>query len=187
MRASLAGERDASRRLLDQLTPVIRSRVLRTMKRLSGEASHSVFDCDDLMQEILLLLFAHDGRLIRAWNPDRGLSLENWVGLICERRVANFLRGARRRAVEGTRDLITLTPPHDIGAARAMEGRALLEAVVAHLEHVASERAQTLFVHLCVLEHPVRDVATSFQMTEAAVYAARARLEKEARSVNLLD
>jgi len=36
----------------------------------------------DLIQEVFMALFADDARVLRSWQPERGLSLDNFVGLV---------------------------------------------------------------------------------------------------------
>lgn len=44
----------------------------------------------------MVSLFTDQGRALRAWDPARGLSLENFVGFVAERQIASILRTAKR-------------------------------------------------------------------------------------------
>ena len=96
---ALSGDPAALTRLVALLTPVIQARVARTLlaRRFRLAAGRDVRqEVEDLSQEVFLALFARGGRVLRAWEPERGLSLENFVGLVAERQVLSFLRSSRR-------------------------------------------------------------------------------------------
>ena len=88
------------------LTPVIQARVARTLlahrSRLAGGRDVRQ-EVEDLSQDVFLALFDRDGHVLRSWEPERGLSLENFVGLVAERQVLSFLRSAG--AIPGRRTL----------------------------------------------------------------------------------
>src|SRR5439155_12952986 len=91
---ALAQDPHAVRALLAYLLPVVRSRALLACRRRSsslgsGDLSQEV---DDLTQEALATLFANDANVLRSWDPARGLSLRNFVGLVCARRIHALLR-----------------------------------------------------------------------------------------------
>src|SRR5579883_2724873 len=99
LRRALAGDRAAARELVVLLSPVVHARVARKLFR-SGLARKQGRELrqeiEDFVQEVFVALFADGGRPLRAWDPTRGLSLLNFVGLISEHQVDAILRSGRR-------------------------------------------------------------------------------------------
>src|SRR5690348_16540813 len=96
---ALRGDPLALRSLIDRLLPVVQHRVARALHR-AGAASRQNRDLrqevEDFTQEVLAALFEDHARRLRSWDPARGLSLENYVGLVTERGVASRLRRGRK-------------------------------------------------------------------------------------------
>src|SRR6185503_6782407 len=89
----------ALERLVQLLTPVIQARVARTLYRRRwgrGGGYNVRQDVEDLTQDVFLKLFANDGRVLRSWRQERGLSLENFIGLVAEFHTISYLRSGRR-------------------------------------------------------------------------------------------
>ncbi len=85
---ALGGDEPALSRLVAALTPVIQARVARSLLlRRSGAASGRDIrqEVENLTQEIFLVLFADNGKVLRTWQPERGLTLLSFVGLVAER------------------------------------------------------------------------------------------------------
>jgi RNA polymerase sigma-70 factor (ECF subfamily) len=174
----------AVRALLAYLLPVVRSRALLACRRRSaqrsGDSSHEV---DDLTQEALATLFADDAYVLRSWDPARGLSLRNFVGLVCARRIHALLRAGRRRAwpeeltLDGELALLDDgAPVEGVVASRQMFGR-----ILEQLRDEVSARGMELFHALVVEERPVESVCAELGMSADAVYAWRSRLLRRAR------
>src|SRR5215831_17740303 len=99
VREALTGDQAALTRLVALLTPVIQARVARTLlahrPRLGGGRDVRQ-EVEDLTQEVFLSLFVKDGQVLRSWEAGRGLSLQNFVGLVSERQVVSLLRSGKR-------------------------------------------------------------------------------------------
>ncbi|MFP5285083.1 MAG: hypothetical protein ACLGI9_05030, partial [Thermoanaerobaculia bacterium] len=95
---ALAGDQTALTRLVAGLTPVVQARVARTLqaRRRLGSGRDVRQEVEDLSQEVFLSLFARDAHILRSWQAERGLSLENFVGLVAQRQVVSFLRSGKR-------------------------------------------------------------------------------------------
>src|SRR5262245_39126253 len=96
---ALAGDDQALNRLVAMLTPVIQSRVARGLlsRRVGSASGRNVRqEVEDLTQEVFLVLFADGGKVLRSWEPERGLTLPNFVGLVAERQTASILRSGKR-------------------------------------------------------------------------------------------
>ena len=95
---ALGGDAVAVRELLDRLLPVVQTRVGLALMRRQGQARgrNVRAEVEDLSQEVFLALFERDGRVLRGWQPERGLSLKGFVGLVAEREAGCILRTGKR-------------------------------------------------------------------------------------------
>ena len=83
--------------LVDRWTPVIQARIVRVLRRYSETADPRVAqEVEDLVQQVFVALFENGAAALRAWQPERGLSLDNWVGLIAEQQILVLLRTRKR-------------------------------------------------------------------------------------------
>ena len=128
-------------------------------------------------------LFEHDGRTLRRWRPDGGLSLENFGGLVAQRYALSVLRSRRRSpwTEDPTEDMERLVPegggPEDVVATQQILGK-----VVADLQAELSPKGLALFELLFLDEADVADVCEQMNMSRDAVYAWRSRLGKVVRA-----
>lgn len=79
-------DRAAVRALTERLLPVVRARVRRLQAR---RADLRRLDPNDLIQQVFVCLLDDDARQLAQWNPERGATLEGYVGMIAEREVGN--------------------------------------------------------------------------------------------------
>jgi RNA polymerase sigma-70 factor (ECF subfamily) len=182
---ALAGDEPALARLVDRLTPVIQARVVRTLllappaERRGGLRQQ----LEDLCQEVFLALFADGGRVLRSWEPERGLSLDNFVGLVARRRALSFLRsgrgGARTEDPAPDGELERAAP--ESGPEADALGREQLRLLLRRLEEELSPLGWHLFRLLLVEERPVEEVERATRMSRDALYAWRSRLRRHAR------
>lgn len=186
LEAALAGNEPALTRLVQTLTPVIQSRVARgLLLRRTGTASGRDIrqEVEDLTQEIFLLLFAEDGKVLRSWQPERGLSLLNFVGLVAERQTASILRSGKRSPWKEdpmlAEDLDQAAPesgPEEIAASREQ-----LKLLLHRLTEELTPLGRHLFDLLFLRELPFEEVTRQTGMSPDAVYAWRSRLRRLAR------
>ncbi|MBX3186181.1 MAG: sigma-70 family RNA polymerase sigma factor [Labilithrix sp.] len=189
LREALAGNRGAIRAFVDAMSPVVEARVVRALfrrKRLA-EGRDVRQEIEDFTQDVFAALFAHDGRVLRAWDPARGLSLANYVGLVAERQVASILRSGRRSPWKDTPEALDdLDAPDEApGVVTRIESREDLEALLERLRESLSERGLVLFHRLYVEGEPIERVAESLGMTRDAVYMWRSRVNKLLRGFAL--
>ena len=183
VRRALAGDEPAQTRLVRRLTPVIQSRVARgLLLRRTGTASGRNIrqEVEDLTQDIFLVLFADDGKVLRSWQPERGLSLVNFVGLVAERQTASILRNGKRSPWKEDptlpEDLEQAAPesgPEEITASRE-ELNLLLHGLTVEL----SPLGRHLFDLLFLRELPAEEVVQRTGMSPDAVYKWRSRLRR---------
>lgn len=180
---ALAGNEPALTQLVRKLTPVIQSRVARCLllRRTGTAAGRSVRqEVEDLTQEIFLVLFADGGKVLRSWQPERGLSLLNFVGLVAERQTASVLRSGKRSPwkedptlVEDLHQASPESGPEEIAASREQ-----LKLLLDRLTEELSPLGRRLFDLLFLRELPPEEVVRQTGMSPDAVYAWRSRLRK---------
>jgi RNA polymerase sigma-70 factor (ECF subfamily) len=188
LRSALEGDAGATRRLVDRLTPVIQARVTRGLLRRGPAAGKrdARQEVGDLTQEVFLALFRDGARALRSWDPARGLSLENFVGLLAQHQVSSILRTGRTSPwVDLPTEAVTLERVAAQGAApdHTAASREMLQSLLLQVTSKLSPRGQEMFWRLLVREEPVQAVCESTGMTPEAVYAWRSRLARLAREL----
>ena len=190
LQSALAGNEPALTRLVQGLTPVIQSRVARGLLlwRTGTAAGRDVRqEVEDLTQEIFLVLFADGGKVLRSWQPERGLSLLNFVGLVAERQTASVLRSGRRSPWKEDpvlpEDLDQAAP--ESGPEEVVASREQLRRLLRRLTEELTPLGRHLFDLLFLRDLPFEEVTRQTGMTSDAVYAWRSRLRRLAR--RLLD
>jgi len=189
IRAALEGDPQATRTLVDRLAPVLQSRVTRGLLRRSPSSGGRDVrqEVEDFTQEVFLSLFRDGGRALRAWDPARGLSLENFVGLLAQHQVASILRTGKSSPwvdlpteAETLERAATASP----GPEQQVATREMWESLQSQLIAKLSPRGLDLFWRLLVREEPVETVCAQTGMTADAVYAWRSRLARLVRSLS---
>jgi DNA-directed RNA polymerase specialized sigma24 family protein len=184
---ALAGDGAATRRLVGVLVPVIQARVARILvRRRAGSGRDVRQEVEDLAQEVFVALFADDGKVLRAWDPSRGLSLASFCGLVAEREAASILRSGRRSPwTEAATELDelekSLAEVPDVEV--RVSSREQLGRLVDRLREALSPRGLELFHRLVVEEETVESVCASTGMTADAVYAWKSRIGKVVRKL----
>jgi RNA polymerase sigma-70 factor (ECF subfamily) len=182
---ALTGDESALARLVDRLTPVIQARVARALLccRPPGRRSNVRAQVEDLCQEVFLMLFRDGARVLRSWEPERGLSLDNFVGLVARRRALSLLRSGRgggRAEVPAPDDELERAAPGS-GPELGAVGREQLRLLLRCLQEEVSPLGWHLFHLLLVEERPLEEVQRSTRMSRDALYAWRSRLRRHAR------
>lgn len=184
---ALSGDTASLECLVDRFTPVIQARVVRTLLRDGRAQTSGTFRqvVKDLVQQVYVDLFERSGRVLRNWDRARGLSLENYVGLVAERRVCSTLRRARQNpwteepSDEPAFERPTPAPsPERNARARERLGR-MLTALRAEL----SPRGWQVFTLLFLHEASIEEVGRTTGLGRDAIYAWRSRLRTLARKL----
>jgi len=183
-----SGDRDQMRRLLSAMLPVIRVRVSRVLWRYRSLARKRDLtqETEDLTQEVLVQLLEDDGRVLRTWDPARGLELLDFASMVADRTAAGILKSGSRTPwredpTEPTDLAQNVSDPGsatDVLATRDLGQRVLL-ALRAELAPVGARVFELLFVH----EAEVEEVCRELQMSRDAVYAWRSRLRRRLREL----
>lgn len=184
VRRALDGDQAALTRLVAVLTPVIQARVARTLLanrfRLAGGRDVRQ-EVEDLSQEVFLALFSRDAHVLRSWRAERGLSLENFVGLVAERQVRSFLRSGRRNpwkeAPAFTAEEFEPEDP-DSGPEEAAASREHLALLLDQLREELSPLGWRLFELLFIQEKSLKEARAATGLSAVAVYAWRSRLRR---------
>jgi len=184
IRDALAGAEDALSDLLQETTPVIQARVARALLRRPESRGRDIRqDVADLTQEVFVALFNADGKALRAWDPARGLSFANFVGLLAQRRVSSLLRTKQGMPwnEELDPDAASEEPAGDPAPEADAGSRELLARLLEELEGMLSARGMELFHRLYVAQDPVEDVCAQTGLSPNAVHQWRRRLGQAAR------
>lgn len=186
---AVAGEPVAVRALVDRLSPVIAKRVAATLWRAGNRRHPGVSvsqDAGDMLQDVFLALFQNQGKALRAWDPERGMSLDSFVGLLAQHQVISILRSGKTApwredlTEDETLDRIgapTATPEAVVSSQEDL--RTLLERVRATL----SPRGLELFQRMIVDEEPLAELEIATGMTRDALYQWKSRLHRTVRSL----
>ncbi len=173
VRQALAGDAAAGDELVARLLPVVRSRARRARAR---DPRQKIPDTvDDMIQEVWLVLVGRGGERLRAWDPDRGLSLERYVGLVAEReitrlrtRAAAQKRGGHLRAL-GSDALDSMTTPNP-SPEEGLLARDLAAHLGAHLQEALPTRGQLVFRHAYTDGRSPNEVARLMGVKVQVVY-----------------
>jgi len=181
LRAALAGDGRAVDRLVAVLRPVIHVRVARTLliRGWGGGGRDVRTEVEDLIQDVFMRLIAKDYRVLRRWKAERGLSLENFVGMVSERFVRSFLRSGRRNrskevptASEDLADVRGVEPD----AYRLAAGRERWQLLLDRLRRRLSSRGWQIFDLLFIRELSVPEAMAETGLSSDAVYKWKSRL-----------
>jgi RNA polymerase sigma-70 factor (ECF subfamily) len=185
---ALAGDRASLRELLQRVSPIIQARAARALARRRGTSGRDPRqELMDMTQEVFVALLQDDGRALRAWREERGLSFENFVGLLADRQVVTILRTGKRSpwTEEPTEvaDLEAHAGDAEASVVTAVASRELLSDVVDRLRQELSPKMLHLFYALWIDEAPIPQICEELGMQAEAVYAARSRIAKRARDI----
>ena len=186
VRAALGGDATAVRVLVQAMIPIVNARVARALLRRSeGRGRDIQVEVADFAQEVFVGLFSDDCKALRAWDPARGLSFSNFVGLLAQHRAASLLRSRRGFpwATESLHDAEPNAPSvrHQPMIEAGVASRELLARLLEQLEAELSPRGMDLFHRLYVDEQCVDEVCAQTGLRPNAVHQWRRRLGLAAR------
>lgn len=171
--------------LVSRLLPVVQTEVgFALLRGARVESRDPRQEVRDFVQEVFVSLLAKDGKTLRAWDPERGRSLDSYVRLIARRQVAAILRSGKKnpwadKPVAGDELERELPDTHQSTATAAkVESAEQLDRVLERLRERLDDRGLLLFRMLYVEERSVEEVMAATEMTRDAVYAWRSRFRK---------
>jgi RNA polymerase sigma-70 factor, ECF subfamily len=182
VKRALGGERVAIDELVRELSPVIQARVATALWR-RGRSSRQ--ELEDITQEVLMELFTGEARVLAHWQPERGLSLASFVGLVAQRLVFSLLRSRRRSpftqeptdpsSIEASAPSSRLQPTPE----GPLAARELLELLFERLHADLSPKGLEMFYRLYVWQEEPEHIARETGSKLEAIYQWRSRLKKE--------
>jgi RNA polymerase sigma factor (sigma-70 family) len=182
---ALSGDAASVRALVDRLSPVIMRRVEATLWRRTGRANAGQ-EAADMAQEVFVALFQADGRALRSWDPERGMSFDNFIGLLAQHQVISILRNKRTspwreeptitEEIEPLADMVI--SPETIASSRED-----LRLLVDRLRETLSARGLEVFQRMIIDEEPLDEIAARTGMTRAALYQWKSRVLRTVRAL----
>ncbi|MEM1025012.1 MAG: sigma-70 family RNA polymerase sigma factor [Myxococcota bacterium] len=188
LRGALTGAPHQRHALALTLIPVIHGRVARVLvrKRSKSKGRGLRQDIEDLTQDVLVRLFEDDSKILRRWNPQRGMSLRSYVGLVAERKVLGILRSRSRSPwtefPEPGNDE-SLINARAVSIQGQIESSEFLEVMAERLTERITPLGMRVFKLLFVEQRTVKEVATQMQTTAGALYVWRNRLSRAVAEV----
>jgi RNA polymerase sigma factor (sigma-70 family) len=186
VKRAAGGNTAAMKILVRRLMPVIQAHARRGLMRSWGRKL-GPHEGQDFVQEIWLALIKDGGRQLLAYDPERGASLEGYVGMIAEREIGNRLqheraekRGGRLKAVgeeEAAEVPAELPDPTDRLTARELASR-----LGAHVSTTLPERGQLVFRYAFTDGYSVEETAQILGVTVQVVYNWQHKIRQTARA-----
>lgn len=169
----LDGHRGMGRILARRLVPVLRARVGNYLRRRGGRIGAS--DVDDMTQEIWLRLLQDEGKLLRAFDAERGMTLEGYVGMVCRRELWLTARASSRQKRGGHLALVELDDARDaVNQSPSPEavavGQDLLDGLVSRLESELPERGRLVLKASYVDQMGPAEIARMMGVNTQVVY-----------------
>ena len=179
----LAGDPASIRRFVAEVRPVIQYRVAVALRRRASAARGRDLhqEVGDMTQEVFEALFANGAKKIRAWDPERGLSLANYVGLLAEREVASILRRLRRSPwTEDPTEAADLDSASGdaMSPERRVAARHTLARLLERLREELTPQGLHMFQRLFVDRVPADRLAVEEGISRDGVYQWSSRLKK---------
>jgi DNA-directed RNA polymerase specialized sigma24 family protein len=184
--AALEGDERALRRLVDDCAPTIQARVARGLlrRRALARGEDVRQRLADIAQDVYVELFREGGKVLRAWDPARGMGLHGFVGLVAGQRVAAVLRSRRRNpwaeelmGGDDDDEAETSIQPEP-GPEERLLSRDALERLVDLVRAELSPLGLEMFRCLLVEEESIASVSSRTGMTTSAVQAWSSRLRR---------
>lgn len=186
VRRAIEGDAAAMRALVRVLRPAVQAEVAWTLQRFAphGRGRDPRQELADMVQEVFLSFIENDGRILRAWDPVRGRSLQSFVRLVARHQVVSVLRSNRRCPWTEDPTPIELM---DLEPAPSPEARVAdadeVRQVVGLLREELSTRSMLMFQGLYVEERTVDEVCQEFGLSKDALYAWRSRMKRKLQKV----
>lgn len=189
IRRALEGPAELQRGLAVWLLGIVDREIRLTLRPIAVRHGRDLRDvAEDLVQDVLLVLLHQDGRVLRAWDPARGMKLRSFVSLVVRRFVYRKFRGFRGNpwssepAAEASIAALLddgITPGPSLLA--DIEYRLQLDAILEVLRGELNERDWRLFTKLFVEQCSPADVGGEEGMTENSVHKWSSRFHQRVR------
>ena len=185
---AVGGDKAAVRALVARVGPVARTAVARVLFRYKSKARGRdlAAECEDMAQEAMVALFENDAKVLGSWSPERGASLETFVGIVAERAALSILRSGKRSPFteDPTDDAdFSVFASHAPSAERRAISHDALVRLHDRLKAHLTPRGYLLFLRLVVEEGDVDLVARDLGMARDAVYAWKYRFASAVKGI----
>jgi RNA polymerase sigma-70 factor (ECF subfamily) len=183
---ALRNETGAVTSLLRRITPVIHVRVGRALLAdpYGSPKRNLREETEDLTQDVLVLLFERDARVLRRWDPAKGLSLRNFVGIVAQRHAGAVL-GARRRnpwyAEPVEPQAVERALVDEGGVEASLAAKEAWQAAMAAVAEDQTDRGRRLAEMIFRDGLTNEEIQDRTAMSSAAVYKWRSRLTQAFR------
>lgn len=180
----LAGEHAAVTEFVTTVTPILRRALAGYLVRQRGRAlgRNVRQEVDDLVQQVYLALFEHDGRALRAWRPDGGRSLEVFVARFALFQAASILRTGKlspwTESPMDEADLMGLAALQALDPLAGLDERQLVARLRERLQAELSAADLHLFHALYVDDRDVDGLCQELGINEPALYQRKRRLRQ---------
>ena len=180
---ALKGNKTQIRKIVEMLTPVIQARVARALVAWTNQKNNSQIkeEVSDISQEIFASLFKNNAKILLNWDPNKGLSLKNYVGLVAHRHALSWLRSKKRNSFNEDptefNELESLNKKNP-NLENQITSRNLLTIVFKRTEEGLSPTGQHLFELLFLKECSIPEITKETGMSDSAIYAWKSRLGK---------
>ena len=192
LRRARRGRQSAWRELVDAFQPVIRARVCREIGRGRGDTAlrHMIHMQEDLEQQVFLFLFKDEGKALTDYDPERGLSIENYVGMIAQREASNASRYWRAQSRRSETLWEDESPPGAVpvdeerpDAETLLSDAQQIERIWKQLEDRLSPKGLLMFRLLFLDELSADEVAETVGCAKRSVYNWKNKLKQVAREL----
>jgi hypothetical protein len=185
LRRGLVGDLAALQQLVAWLTPTVQVRCARALLASAGAARRDLREeVEDMAQEVFTCLFEHDARVLRSWDPSRGLSLRGFVGMVARRRVGAILAVRKRNPwyEEPMEAEAVDRALSEVGEVEVRLGaHQVLTEALRRTDAGLSERGRQLLEWMIRDGLPNEELRERTAMSDAALYQWRSRLTKAVR------
>ena len=177
----LDGDRRAVSAFVRVMTPIVQARAAKAMRGFAVEGVSGSSRTRRHGPRYIPGAFANESKLLRGWDPDRGLSFQNFVGLIAYRLALSKLRTQKSNPFNADPTMdeeLEQGQEPEPAFDTALAQRDLMVKVVARVRAKLSPLGLSLFTALIIEEREIEDVMMEESMSRDALYAWRSRLLK---------
>lgn len=171
LQAVIRGERQAVRDFIREFGPMFRQVVRQRVVGAWRERE------EDLLQDILTELFAHNARVLRAWDAQKGRALKTFLKVFAHQRTIDWLRRQRRSGREEPTEDAALLRRADADQDEPHEAPDWLEPLLTRFRSECSAEDQRIIELSYIDDLSVREIAVILNLTEANVYQRRHRIK----------
>jgi len=183
--SALGGDRNAMRRLVEWLMPVIRSTVRYSLRRRGRERIGGQ-DGDDLVQEVWTHLFAEDAAVLRKFDPGRG-NLEAYVTVVARSKTRGIRMTAESQRRGGDARMGNIDDMHGVAGGADPEAHAMSHELARRLKErlvdALPERGKLVFAYIYVDGKKPDEAAKLMKVSTQVIYNWQHKIRTLIRSV----